>query len=192
MKGRVDMSEVKNPEGSDHQKTWKPEQALQLWNHFAGVGAADKNTMVTVASWLLGLSAAIIGYIVTQRVNANSPGVLTEPEKVIFYALLGIVISLVAGYVAILYGGYSNRNWAAADYIAEEQQWYSLLPTHRQKPVAGQPSFLAAVAKRRARPHDPTLELAPIFTLFVVLAACAAAAHLGFLIWSAVLILKRS
>ena len=186
------MSEVKNPEGSHDQKTWEPEQALQLWNHFASVGAADKNTMVTVASWLLGLSAAIIGYIVTQRVNANSPGVLTEPEKVIFYALLGIVISLVAGYVAILYAGYSNRNWAAADYIAEQQQWYSLLPTHRQKPAARQPSFLAAVAKQRARPHDPTLELAPIFTLFVVLAACAAATHLGFLIWSAVLMLKCS
>jgi hypothetical protein len=39
-----------------------PDQDLELWKHFATFGGADKNTMVTAASWILGFSATIVGF----------------------------------------------------------------------------------------------------------------------------------
>ena len=117
--------------GDESNALWDPEEAIELWKYFGGIGSADKNTMVTVESLLLGISATIIGYVVT---NLGIQWLsVTQPIKGLCLALLGLVISGVASYVALLYGGYSNWNWAKADAIARAQakrhpKWNELLP----------------------------------------------------------------
>ena len=83
------------------------------------MGAADKNTMFSTVSWLLALSAGGIGYVVTQRVASTWPW-LERPGPVIVIASLGIMLSLVAAYVTLLYGGYANQNWDPANAIAPQ------------------------------------------------------------------------
>lgn len=153
-----------------------PDQYLELWKHFASAGGADKTAMVTVASLLLGFSATIIGYIVTQLTKPDSiyP---SEPTKVILLSCLGIFISVLAAYVAFLYGAYANWNWANADNIAEKNGWEFLLPTSN----VGRDIFAACLA----RPKDTKDGFAPVFWVFVGLAGASIAAHLYFLICSA-------
>lgn len=102
------MAEVEG--NHETQKAEQVAQPLDLWKHFAGTGASDKNTMVGVASLLLTTSAGIIGYITTQLFESTSFAFI-QPWKAFSLAALGAVISFVAGCVALLYGGYANRNW---------------------------------------------------------------------------------
>lgn len=64
----MDQSAGSNQSGDDDPTLWSQQQALVLWKYFDGMGAADKNTMVTGESLLLGVSAAIIWYVVTKLV----------------------------------------------------------------------------------------------------------------------------
>jgi hypothetical protein len=55
----MDQSAGSNKSGDDNPTQWSQQHALELWKYFDGMGATDKNTMVTVEALLLGLSAAI-------------------------------------------------------------------------------------------------------------------------------------
>ncbi len=48
-----------------------PDQDLELWKHHASFGGEDKNRMVTIASRLLGGSAAILLYILDKQVDLS-------------------------------------------------------------------------------------------------------------------------
>ncbi|HWB41310.1 MAG TPA: hypothetical protein VG500_08635 [Gemmatimonadales bacterium] len=48
------------------------EQDLELWKHFAGFGGEDKNRMVTIASWLLGFSAALLAFAAQRLVDPEA------------------------------------------------------------------------------------------------------------------------
>ena len=169
-------------------------QALDLWRHFAGLGGADKNTMVTVTSWLLTFSATIIGYIVTQLVKPNS-FVFAEPWKVFGLAILGSLISFVAGYVALLYGGYAKRNWAKADEIARACGRDDLVPDYsnasRRKMESGKLWWIPAIATKLAEPCDPRKTIAPVFLLFAGLGFSVFVAHLVFVTMSLSQILRK-
>ena len=153
-----------------------PDQALELWKHFASAGGADKNSMVAVASWVLGFSATIIGYIITQLTTPNSLNP-SEPKKVILLSCLGMFISGLAAYVSFLYGGYANWNWANADHIADNNKWEVLLPDSE----IGRDVFAACLV----RPKKPTQGFAPVFWVFISLAIISMVVHLSLLIWSA-------
>ena len=168
---------------------WTESEALELWKYFGSVGSADKNTMVTVVSWLLGLSAAIIGYILT-----NLPLSITEAFKGISLSFLGIAISYMSGRISLLYGGYSNWNWAKADEIAREldqrlsklkrlpkSKWSKLLPESSKEDLEGWTSgklSFHTIAMKLGRPCDPRNEVAPIFVLYTRLSLFSALAHL--------------
>ncbi len=178
---------------ADDGPPWSEEYAMELWKYFGGVGAADKNTMVTVETLLLGLSTALIGYVVTKLLSFN-PLSVNESFKGICVALVGTAISVVAGYVSLLYGGYSNWNWAQADAIARDQatrhpRWAEFLPENakaaREKwKQLGKPSIPCAIALRCGRPCYPTKQLAPIFSLYLGLALGATLFHLSILLLS--------
>ena len=139
---------------------------LQVWKHFAGMGGTDKNTMITTVSWLLAFGATAIGYMVTnsQMIAPTIPRV-QQPGRMMVVSLLGIFVSVIAWYLAILYGGYSNRNWAKADEIARKRKWLDLLPDASPDNMTPErvckPDRLAAFAWRRARPCYPQTELLP-------------------------------
>ena len=147
---------------------------LELWKHFAATGAADKNTMISSVSWLLGFAAALLGFI-----GKESTG--TESSQLIrLSAFFGVVVSVVAAYISLLYGGYANKNWAKADEIASRNQWTDLVadPTERSTPTK-----LAALSMRLAHHCDPRMELAPVFSRFFGIAVGTGLVSLGFLIW---------
>lgn len=165
-----------------------PDRDLEIWKHFAGMGGTDKNTMITTVSWLLAFAATAIGYIVTDpQMIASAAPRLAHPGRMMVVSLLGVLVSAVAGYLALLYAGYSNRNWAKADDIARRRQWFDLLPEGSDKMTpehGGKPDHLAEFAWRLARPCLPQTNLAPVFTIFSALAIATGFVHVGFLAWS--------
>jgi hypothetical protein len=182
---------------TDDPATWTEDQALELWKHFGGVGAADKNTMVMVETLLLTLSSTALGYLVTEIFCFN-PFSVIRPYEGLGVGLLGFGVSFVAARLAVLYGGYSNWNWAMADLIARKKaiegrrlsgkpkcrtKWETLLPkaaktciTVKTDRTVWFPSYHAK-AMKRAQPCEPTKRLAPIFPAFTTVALVAAFLH---------------
>lgn len=173
--------------GTPVQRT--ADQDLECWKHFAAMGGTDKNTMITIVSWLLAFAGAAIGFIVTDK-EMIGPTVaeLLHPRKMMGLSFLGLAVSGLAAYVTLLYGGYTNTNWAKADEIADRHGWRDLLPEGsdgRKVPTKGETSSrVNAVAWRLARPCLPEKELAPVFVVYGSLAVLAALVHLSFVAWS--------
>lgn len=186
---RAAVAEVESKH--ENQKVDQGAPAIELWRHFAGTGASDKNTMVTVASWLLAFSATIIGYIVTQLFKGDSFDFI-QPWKAFSLAVLGAVISFVAGYVVLLYAGYANRNWARADDIALKCGWGELLPDNSKAGQEPDKAFgLPRFAVGWSKDSDPQRQLAPVFWLFAWLSLFVLIVHLIFFIKSLCQILSR-
>jgi len=155
-----------------HSKDLSPDQALEAWKHFASTGGVDKERMVTIATWLLAFSASIFGYVVTQLFDFAS-FTFNNASMAAFLASVGTFVSFVGGYVVLLYAAYANWNWRRADEIAAGQGWTALLP----EPRTMQRSALLSVVEPWGKPHDPTKRLAPVFHLFLGLAAGSFVVH---------------
>ena len=205
------MTQTTPSSQSDDPARWSEADALELWKFFGGVGAADKNTMVTVETLLLTLSSTALGYLVT-GIFRFDPFSVTKPYQGLGVAVLGFAISCVAAYLAVLYGGYSNWNWGMADFIArtkkneiasatppikwetllpeeaDTSKWEALLPKKADTLVERMTDPNAWFHKRAmkwGRPCEPTRRLAPIFTVFTLLALVAAFLHAGVAVVSA-------
>jgi hypothetical protein len=161
---------------------------LEIWKHFAAMGGNDKNTMITTVSWLLAFSATAIGFLVTDpQMIASSAPRLPHPHRMMVVSLLGVLVSTLAGYLALLYGGYSNRNWAKADRIARRHGWVDLLPEGPDQMIperGDKPGWFAEFAWKRARPCLPQTYLAPVFKVFSALAIVAGIVHASLFVWS--------
>jgi hypothetical protein len=186
---------------ADHLYGRRREHDLELWKHHASFGGEDKSRMVSVASWLLGLSAVILWYVATQLISSD-PFKLHEPARAVMVSAIGVGVSLAAGYVALLYGGYANRNWKEADDIARRRGWDDLwLPENRSEisrtnangtgfASSGRKHFasgrrkLNAWAWKCSTSTEPADYLAPVFEAFLLFALVALAAHLAIVAWS--------
>jgi hypothetical protein len=94
--------------------------------------------------------------------------------------ILGMLLSFLAAFTALLYGGYATWNWSIADRIAEHHYW------ERQKPkydpfdglhvpwVSRFPLWLAKPCERR---------IAPVFWLFFLVSLVSLGAHAFVLYW---------
>ena len=124
------------------ESLWRDDERLayEVWQHYRSVGEADKDTMIKIVTWLLGFSAGIIGVFATGKL---------EPRFASVVMVLGMVLSLLAAFTALLYGGYATRNWYKAEQIAEQYggavvkrewppevkyPWTSALPLWLSKP----------------------------------------------------------
>jgi uncharacterized membrane protein YeaQ/YmgE (transglycosylase-associated protein family) len=183
-------------EPADHLSGRDRNQDLELWKHHASTGGDDKSRMVTLASWLLGFAAAILAYLTTQFFFSE----IVRPDEwlqSVVVATVGAVISLAGAYIAVLYGGYANRNWRAADVIAWRHGWLDLLPeVDRASGESNKPSRVSRLLstgwwhlRRRhplislddyawhlARPARPD-RLAPVFEAFCIFSLLAFSAH---------------
>ena len=146
------------------RRTWDDEKlAFEAWKHCGAVGGADKDKMIQIVTWLLGFSAIIIGF--------HATGDLEHPRVA---AIFGILVSLAAAYVALLYGAYAAWNWALADEIAETYHWQELLPDH--EPVDIRASGLQRLLVRwLARPCKG--KIAPVFWAFLGFSLASAVIH---------------
>jgi len=170
-------------------RPWEAALACELWKHHASAGGADKDRMVQISTWLLGLSAAIIGFTLTKGIELSK---LKEPIVAGLLAGVGLGISLVAALIVLIYGGYANWRWAEADQIADAYDWDYLLPTNspfdtakdRYKDESDNRNPLVGFALRRAEPRLPHKKLAPIFWIFFWGAVFSFLIHLFVLMWS--------
>ena len=193
-----------SPKPADHLSGREPDSDLELWKYYAGTGGEDKSKMVTVASWLLGFSAALLAYTATRFIIVSETVASPTWWAPVVVCAIGVGTSFAAAYVALLYGGYANRNWREADVIAWRRGWIDLLPTTNVPRAsnattcgkhldAGEPRRLAAMwhwlnvrAWRRARPQSPDRYLAPVFEVFFVFALLALLGHVGVVVWSVI------
>lgn len=101
---------------------WEKEKTqLDTWKYYGNIGGADKDQMIKIVTWLLTISAGIVGFYAT--------GKLKEASTALF--AIGMVVSALAAVTALLYGGYAAWNWAIADRIAEKHGWREQCPTFR-------------------------------------------------------------
>jgi hypothetical protein len=101
---------------------WEKEKSqLDTWKYYGSVGGADKDQMIKIVTWLLTISAGIVGFYAT--------GKLKEASTALFS--IGMGVSALAAVTALLYGGYAAWNWAIADRIAEKHGWREQCPTFR-------------------------------------------------------------
>lgn len=140
-------------------------EALEIWKCFADAGGTDKGRMVTISTWFLAFSATIIGYIAINHLEFN-PFCIAKPGKAAVLAIMGFIVSGIGALVVLLYAGYTNRNWAKADEIAERYGLKDLLPNER--PVV----LKSRILDRLSAPRDPRTQLAPVFWLFLIVAPC--------------------
>lgn len=166
-----------------HQYWTKDEIAFEAWKHFANIGGADKDRMITISTWLLGFSAGMIAFTLKETVASNT---VTEPLVAILLSIVGFIISFISGVITLMYGGYANWNWAKADQIAKDCNWIHLDPKDLP-PKMGEASkkfSFTGVGLRLSRPKLPHKKLAPIFCWFFVVSILSFAVHLSIFIWS--------
>ena len=106
---------------------WENEKwQIEVWKYYGNIGGADKNQMITIVTWLLTIAAGIVSLYAT--------GKITVAESATWLFSVGAVVSLLAAFTALLYGGYAAWNWAVADRIAEKYDWKEQRPDFR--PIA--------------------------------------------------------
>jgi hypothetical protein len=186
------------------------DQDIELWKHHASIGGQDKDRMVTIVSWLLGFSAVTLWYIITRLIDSEAI-VLEKPRIAMLVAVLGVGVSILALYISLLYGGYSNQNWEKADKIACDRKWYDLLPPNGSYPrhddihkggaepvpepqglgsrQDGKPHLLNCLPRSWAKPSDPKKMLAPVFITFFCLATLSLVLHLVIFVCAVITIL---
>ena len=142
--------------------------------------------MIGICSWLLGASALLLWYIFRYHLDTSASISLEDPIKPVLLAALGMIVSCLAGWVAVLFGGYANRNWQKADEIAKSQGWPDLL-LHTKEAVAEGSGFHAWLNRRAlgATRCEPTKKLAYVFIIYAGGASLLWIIHFGVLVWGA-------
>jgi hypothetical protein len=118
--------------------------------------------MVQIATVLLGLSAAIVAFVLREPVES---GRFVDAFAAGYLSAVGIMVSGACVLITLVYGGYANRNWAKADQLAQDYGWRRLDPEDSPFPPRdeepGQASWLVAWALRQSEPRPTHKKLAP-------------------------------
>ena len=154
---------------SDNSWPDNPDRYFELWRYHDSIGGKDKNWMIQIATWLIGISIALLAFVV----SANSCQFALRD----YLPLLGAAVSALGFLVVLVYGGYARRHWAIADWIAEKKlfgnQVYVVDPNNA-RPVRRR--SLSAAANRLATCDNHSL--APVFKFFLFFCFASAIAHL--------------
>ena len=155
------------------KKTWGDDEklAFKVWKYYGGIGGADKDRMIQIVTWLLGFSAAIIGFYASDK--------LAEPLGTVFLIVIGIFVSLLAAFIALLYGGYAARNWSIADQIACDYEWTEQMPDYN--PFEGAKTrWTATFSLWLAKPCKN--RIAPVFWVFYWVSLGSSIVHVNLLL----------
>jgi hypothetical protein len=146
-------------------KIWSDDKlAFEVWKYYGSIGGRDKDTMIKIVTWLLGLSAAIIAFHAKAEVKMAESLLLG----------LGATISILSAFTALLYGGYATWNWSIADRIAETYEWRVQSPNYRPFENT-EAHWTARVPLRLAEPC--TNRIAPVFWMFFAASLVSFLAH---------------
>lgn len=148
-------------------------QLIDIWKHFAVTGGADKDRMVTITIWILGFSAALLGYLAINLIDYSAVAV-KEPGMTRVLSCLGVLVSAFGARIVLLYAGYTNWNWAKADSLASQLKTKfgirELLPPGQNCKVFPEPTT-GPVS------WPPIDELLPIFKWFLIAAVSLSIVH---------------
>jgi hypothetical protein len=145
------------------KKNWDDEKhAFEVWKYYGGIGGTDKDTMIKIVTWMLGFSTAIIG--------VYASGEISDSFAKVLFVILGILVSGLAAFTAILYGAYATWNWSIADRIAESYDWSEQKPDYR--PILKSKS---SAAIRLAQPCQN--KIAPVFWVFFGVSVASLIVH---------------
>ena len=148
------------------KKTWDDDKlAFEVWKYYGSIGGADKDRMIQIVTWLLGFSATIIGFYAS--------GKLTEPTATVLLLVIGILVSVLAAFVALLYGSYAAWNWSIADNIASNYEWTEQKPDYKPFKSAWWKEWLAGPCKDK---------IAPVFKIFFVFSLFSLIVHVILLV----------
>lgn len=155
---------------ADSAAAWEKQgvSSFEVWKYYGGVGGADKDTMIKISTWLLGFSTVIIGLFGSGKLPLRTPAILA--------VTLGAVLSILAAFVALLYGGYAAWNWAIADRIAEDRKWEVQKPEY--DPIR-ELHWTAGLSLRLAKPT--VTGVAPVFWVFFSTSLVFFGAHVALL-----------
>jgi hypothetical protein len=156
-------------------RSWQDERtALDVWRHFGSTGGGDKDQMIKIVTWLLSLSTGIVSLYATGQVR--------ESRALVLLFAMGVLVSLLAAFTALLYGAYAAWNWAIADRIAVANGWVAQSP--RFRPIPNPSGDWNALALKLAKPCED--KVAPVFWLFFFISTASLAAHAALLVVSIV------
>ena len=95
---------------------------LHLWQYFSDRTDMLKDRLWTMATWLIGLNRAILGFIFgTPWIVLDPAGsTIRAPAFVLALALAGCVLCLYALVLINDYGKHIQRNWDRADVLKEK------------------------------------------------------------------------
>ena len=115
---RGDMGDTRESDAKENVKGESGNRGVLfgVWKHYGETAGADKNWMIQIVTWLVGFSSATVMF---------KPSEISKFTAVVL-TVLGMLFSFLAGFTALLYGGYATRNWAKANRIAKEHKWPEL------------------------------------------------------------------
>jgi hypothetical protein len=160
---------------------WREEVAFEVWRHHASTGGADKDRMIQIATMLLGFSAALAAFTLREAGRPNLVGEHVVPRCL---AIVGLITSFASACVTLVYGGYANWNWAKADQIARDYEWWRLYPGDSPIAALGGPPkgfTLVGWALNQAKPRPAHTDLAPVFWYFFWFSVASFGVHLSLL-----------
>jgi amino acid transporter len=86
---------------------------IDLWKYFESIGGGDKDRMITIVTWLLAFATALLAYIATKDIDLTRLKV-KNPREAIAFAVLGLFICAISGYVIYALAEHADRNWERA------------------------------------------------------------------------------
>jgi hypothetical protein len=94
---------------------------VDLWKYFQERAETIKQNMFQTVTWLLGLSAGLLGYTLSTFVKFDTAQLSVKyPEFGLLFCALGLAICIYAGLLLHDYGSHIQSNWNRADYCKEK------------------------------------------------------------------------
>jgi hypothetical protein len=103
-------------------------ETIQLWQHFVRTAGEDKNRMIGMTTWLLGLSASIVGYVAT---HADTPHINLALSRV------GMAVSVFALYIVWLYWAHEQWNRGKAEALVGRDSVLGAILPAKDRPRGG-------------------------------------------------------
>jgi len=91
-------------------------QHVDLWKYFENRGAAVKNTMFNVVTWIVGFAAVILGFIVKETITfVGDSIVFDKPTTLLCLSVIGLLVIVYARIVINDFSDHINKNFDRAD-----------------------------------------------------------------------------
>ena len=113
------MSATSHPGGpASGPQSPGPSDLLAAWQHYEVLAADDKNRMIAIVSWLIGLSVALTTAAVVELVDME----VVDMEVVDYFTIYALTagsvfLAILAGYFVRAFSIHSNRKYEQSENV---------------------------------------------------------------------------